>query len=97
MVEWVVLVLILLTTSMTLVALREQTSTISMPPSVTSLLEAPTRRSRSCRLREGWQLSGSVSFETSTRSSNINEVGLPQLCSTSYLPIQRGFPSQKKK
>lgn len=98
MVEWVALVLTLSTTSMTVVALKEQISIISMLPSVISLLEAPTRRSRSCRQREGWRLNGSVSSETSTRSSNISEVGLPQLCSTSCLPIQKsGSQANQKK
>lgn len=89
--------LTLSTTSKTVVALKEQISIISMLPSVTSLLEAPTRRSRSCRRREGWRLSGSVSSETSTRSSNISEVGLPQLCSTSCLPIQKVVPKANQK
>lgn len=97
MVEWVALVPTLSTTSTTVVALKEQISIISMLLSVTSLREAPTRRSRSCRRREGWRPSGSVSSETSTRSSNISEVGLPQLCSTSCLPIQKSGSQSKPK
>lgn len=97
MAGWVALVLTLSTLSMIAVALREPTFTTFMPPSVTSPLVALTRQSRSCRLREGWRLNGSVSFEISTRSSNISEVGLPQLCSTSSLPIQRSCQTRRRR
>jgi len=58
------------------------TSTTSMLHSATNRHEAPTRQSRSCRLREGWRLSGSVSCVTFTRSSSISEVGHPLQYST---------------
>lgn|SRR6478752_7827299 len=61
---------------------RDPICKTSTQTSVINLHEAPTRQSRSCRLRDGWQLSGSESFETCTQSSNISEVGLPLLCST---------------
>lgn len=54
-------------------------------PHVSSPRAAPTRQSRLCRLREGWLLNGSESFETSIRSSNTNEVGLPLQYSTSTI------------
>jgi hypothetical protein len=65
-------------------ALPARTYTTSMLRSATNPRAAPTRQSKSCRPREGWRPSGSESFETSTRSSNTSEVGLPQLYSPSY-------------
>lgn len=91
------LALIRLTTLTTPEVPRDPTSRTSTPTSVTSPREAPTRQSRSCRRREGWQLSGSESFETCTLSSNTSEVGHPLLYSTFLLSQnQKKMPNRKK-
>lgn len=73
----------------TLAALTRPICRTFTRPSDTSPLVAPTRRSRSCRLRGGWQLSGNESSETTTKSSNTTEVGRPLLYSIRTLSSRK--------